>query len=101
MSTSIRTRLLLWMVGGMSLLLALFALAVYGTLVRSLVASFDAVLLSTARAVCSNVEREGDTIRVEIDEKQMPEFHRADLGFAPPLGNDIPVQQKINPLPFL
>jgi two-component system sensor histidine kinase QseC len=77
MILSIRTRLLLWMLGGMTVLLTVSALAVYGAMRRSLKNGFDAVLLSTARAVADSVEPGHGRIKVEIDEHDLPEFTRS------------------------
>ena len=78
MRGSIRTRLLLWMVGGMAILLGLFAAVLYVAISQALVASFDAVLESTARAISVSVERTDGGLRTDIDETEMPEFRRAD-----------------------
>jgi len=76
MGISIKARLLMWMFGGMALLLAVFALVVYGIMARSLMNSFDEVLVSSARVIMGSIERGKDTIRVDIDEIEMPQFHR-------------------------
>lgn len=77
MTPSIRLRLLLWTMGGMAALLALFAAVVYGVMYRSLLDGFDALLESTARTLCSAVEQGKDAIKVELDEQELPEFRRA------------------------
>jgi two-component system sensor histidine kinase QseC len=77
MTPSIRARLLLWMIGAMAVLLAVFAMMVYGVMYRSLMNGFDAVLASTARTICGSVEQGKEMVKVEIDEREMPEFHRA------------------------
>jgi signal transduction histidine kinase len=77
MMMSIRTRLLLWMTGGMALLLIVFAGVVYEVLSRSLRDGFDEVLLSSARSISASVERNDSGIRFEMDERQAPEFYRA------------------------
>jgi signal transduction histidine kinase len=66
------------MVGGMAILLGLFAVAIYGAISRALVASFDTVLVSTARTISGSVERTDAGLRADIDETEMPEFRRAD-----------------------
>lgn len=78
MMRSIRARLVLWIVCGMAILLAVFAVVVYEVMRRSLTDGFDAVLTSTARTVCGFVEQNGKEIKVEIDERQVPEFIRSE-----------------------
>ena len=77
MTLSIKARLLLGMLGGMAVLLAVFAVVVYGVLVRSLVEGFDAVLVSTARTIESSIEQKADRIEAEIGEGELPEFQPA------------------------
>ena len=77
MTPSIRTRLLLWLVGGMAVLLALFAFVLYEVISRSLVASFDDVLASTARVISASVEQTDQQLRADIDETEIPGFRRA------------------------
>jgi two-component system sensor histidine kinase QseC len=76
MMMSVRTRLLLWMTGGMALLLIVFAAVVYEVLSRSLLDGFDEVLLASARTISASVERDDTGIRFEMDERQAPEFYR-------------------------
>jgi len=78
MTPSIKMRLLLWVIGGTAGLLAVFAFVVYGVMYRSLVSGFDAVLASTARTIASSVEQNEEKIKAEIDERELPEFHRAE-----------------------
>jgi two-component system sensor histidine kinase QseC len=66
------------MVGGMATLLGLFAATLYVAISQALVASFDTVLVSTARAISVSVERTDNGLRTDIDETEMPEFRRAD-----------------------
>jgi signal transduction histidine kinase len=66
------------MVGGMAILLGLFAAVLYVAISRALVASFDEVLESTARAISVSVERTDGGLRTDIDETEMPEFRRAE-----------------------
>jgi two-component system heavy metal sensor histidine kinase CusS len=77
MTRSIRTRLLLWMIGGMAVLLGIFAVVVYEFMHRSLVGGFDEVLISTTRTICGFVEQDDQEIKVETDERELPEFYRA------------------------
>ena len=76
MMMSVRTRLLLWMTGGMALLLIVFAAVVYEALSRSLRDGFDEVLLASARTISASVERDDAGIKFEMDERQAPEFYR-------------------------
>ena len=78
MTLSIRTRLLVWVVGGMAVLLALFAVGLYAVISRALVASFDDVLASTARVISASVEQTDRELKADIDETDIPEFRRAD-----------------------
>jgi signal transduction histidine kinase len=78
MTLSIRTRLLVWVVGGMAVLLALFAFGLYAVISRALVASFDDVLASTARVISASVEQTDCELKADIDETDIPEFRRAD-----------------------
>ncbi|MBZ5497887.1 MAG: sensor histidine kinase N-terminal domain-containing protein [Acidobacteriia bacterium] len=77
MMRSIRVRLLVWTVCGMAILLAVFAVAVYEVICRSLLAGYDEVLISTARTIRGFVEQNKAEIKVEIDEHQVPEFNRS------------------------
>jgi two-component system OmpR family sensor kinase len=78
MTPSIRTRLLVRVVGGMAVLLALFAFGLYAVISRALVASFDDVLASTARVISASVEQTDRELKADIDETDIPEFRRAD-----------------------
>ena len=62
----------------MAILLGLFAAALYVAISQSLVASFDTVLVSTARTISGSIERTDAGLRADIDETEMPEFRRAD-----------------------
>ena len=66
------------MIGGMAVLLGLFAAVLYVAMSRALVASFDTVLVSTARTISGSIERTDAGLRADIDETEMPEFRRAD-----------------------
>ena len=76
MMRSIRGRLLVWVVGGMSVLLVTFSLVVYGVMQRSITASFDAVLASTARAISATVEQDEHHVKGDIDEREIPDLRR-------------------------
>jgi len=77
MNWSIRVRLLCWMSVSMALLLTVFAVVVYEVMSRSLVNGFDEVLASTVRTIHGSVEQERDGVKIEIDERELPEFYRA------------------------
>ncbi len=74
MMTSLRTRLILGIVGGMVLLLTVFSLIVYILIQRALVNQFDAALVSTARILASSIEIDANNIDLE-DVQQIPEFN--------------------------
>ncbi len=74
MTTSLRTRLILGIVGGMVLLLTVFSLTVYILIQRALVNQFDSALLSTAQVLAASVEIDANNIDLE-DVQQMPEFN--------------------------
>lgn len=76
MKTSIRTRLLVWVIGGMAILLAAFAAAAYGLLSESLRHDFDTLLASSARSISASTEQDKERIRVEIAEREFQEFFR-------------------------
>jgi len=75
---SLRSRLLTWTIGGMALLVALFAVGVYAAAHRALVGGFEESLAGTARALAASVKQDEKKIEVEFDEREMPEFRRAD-----------------------
>lgn len=75
---SLRTRLIIGVIGGMLLLLTVFSLTVYAVIRRALINQFDASLASTARMLAASVELDGNEIDLEFDVQQMPEFQRPD-----------------------
>ncbi len=75
---SLRSRLIIGVIGGMLLLLTVFSLIVYAAIRRALVNQFDASLTSTARILAASVELDGDEIELEFDAQQMHEFQRPD-----------------------
>ena len=77
MTMSIRTRLLLWVTGGMAVLLTVFAVLVHQALARSLLDGFDRTLLASARAISSAVEQSSAAVRFDLDEHEAPEFYRS------------------------
>ena len=77
MTQSIRVRLLVWVIGGMAVLQIGFATVVYEVMERSLRDGFNAVLASSARTLSSAIEQDGQQIKVDIDEREFPEFRRA------------------------
>ena len=78
MTRSIKTRLLLWMIGAMALLLSVFAFVVYEAMSRSLVNRFDEVMTSSVRTMHSFIEQDAEGIKVEMEERELPEFYRAE-----------------------
>jgi signal transduction histidine kinase len=76
MLTSIRGRLLVGVVGGMSILLVGFAAIVYGVMRRSLTTSFDEVLGATARAIAAAVEQDAHRVKGDVDEREVPGLRR-------------------------
>src|SRR5262245_4398527 len=76
MTLSNKGHLLLWMTVAISVLLAVFAGVVYEVMSRSLVGGFDAILASTVRTIHGSVEQDKDGIKIEIDERELPEFYR-------------------------
>ncbi len=71
---SLRTRLLVGIIGGMMLLLLAFSLIIYTVIRRALVNQFDASLAATARILAASVEYDDDEIELELDVQMMPEF---------------------------
>lgn len=66
MTTSLRTRLLVGTVGGMSLLLIVLSLTVYVTIRRALFQQFDAGLESTARLLAASVEQDANDVELGL-----------------------------------
>ena len=77
MTLSIRVRLLLWVLGGMAVVLILLATVIYGILSRSLVSGFDGVLEATAKTIAGSVEQTDQDVRADLEERELPEFYRA------------------------
>jgi heavy metal sensor kinase len=75
---SLRTRLIIGVIGGILLLLTVFGLIVYSVIRRALINQFDESLLSTARILAASVEQDGNQIELEFDVQQMPEFQKTD-----------------------
>jgi signal transduction histidine kinase len=78
MTPSIRSRLLFRVISGMAVLLAVLSFVVYGVMYRSLMSDFDDVMVSTARTIATSVEQSDEKIKIEVDEREMPEFRRND-----------------------
>ena len=76
MTRSLRTRLLVGIIGGMMLLLIIFSLLIYTIIRRALVGQFDASLTTTARVLAASVEQDDDEIELEFEVQEMPEFQR-------------------------
>ncbi len=75
MTCSLRTRLVIGVVGTIVLLLTVFSLILYVVIRRALVNQFDASLLSTARMLAASVEQDGSEIELEFEVRQLPEFN--------------------------
>ena len=78
MMRSLRTRLIVSIIGGMLLLLAVFSLIVYSVIRRALINQFDASLTSTAQILVASVELNDGEIDLELEVKHMQEFQRTD-----------------------
>ncbi len=76
MMPSLRTRLLMGIVGGMVLLLIVFSVIIYMVIRRALIDQFDASLAATARILAASVEQDDEKIELELDFEKMPEFQR-------------------------
>ena len=72
--TSMRTRLVVGTVLGMTLVLAFATVLLYVFIRRELVGRFDRSMLEKARLFASSVEMEGSNLEVEFDELDMAEF---------------------------
>ena len=73
---SLRTRLLMGIIGGMVLLLIVFSTIIYMVIRRALINQFDASLAATARILAASVEQDDEKIELELDFEKMPEFQR-------------------------
>jgi two-component system sensor histidine kinase QseC len=78
MTPSLKWRLVGLTIGGMALLLAVFAVVVYTAIERALRNGFDDNLAVTAWAIAASAKQEEATVEVEFDEGEMSEFRRAD-----------------------
>ena len=76
MMRSLRSRLLVGMIGGIALVLILFSLGIYKTIQIALVEEFDVSLAATAWALAASVERDNQEIEIEFDAEKLPEFGR-------------------------
>jgi two-component system heavy metal sensor histidine kinase CusS len=72
--SSLRTRLLVGILGGMVVLLAALSLIVYGVIRRALYEQFDAGLESTAQLIAAVVEQDVDEVELGLEVQEMPEF---------------------------
>jgi len=77
MRWSIRGRLLWSVIGAMAVLQIALATLVYEVMERAFRSDFDAVLAATARTLSAAVEQDGQELRADIDERDLPEFRRA------------------------
>ncbi|MCX5684538.1 MAG: ATP-binding protein [Planctomycetota bacterium] len=71
MTGSLRSRLLLLTVAGMTLVLAVFALAMNAAVDQSLTGGFDAALAATARTLAAEVDQEDGKIMATFDDAEM------------------------------
>ncbi len=78
MIRSLRSRLLVGIIGGIILLLIVFSVIIYTVIRRSLITQFDSSLASTAQMLSAAVEQDGNTIDLELDVRKMPEFQSAE-----------------------
>ena len=78
MNRSLRVRLLVGIVGGMTLLLVVFSLVIYTAIRRALINQFDTSLASMARILAASVEQNREEIELEFEVAQMPEFQEAE-----------------------
>jgi heavy metal sensor kinase len=74
MMRSLRARLLAGIIGGMTLLLTLFSLLIYGAIRSALVEQFDTSLAAVAQILAAAVEYDNDQIELELETQQMPEL---------------------------
>jgi signal transduction histidine kinase len=75
---SLRTRLIIGVIGGMLLLLSIFSLTVYAVIRRALTNQFDASLTSTARILAASAELDNGEFDLELEVQDMQEFRRAE-----------------------
>ena len=78
MTHSLRARLLVCIIGGMTLLLIVFSILIYMVIRRALVNQFDASLTSTARILAASAELDNGEIDLELEVQDMQEFRRAE-----------------------
>ncbi len=78
MTRSLRGRLLLSTAIGAILVLSAAGVILYLLMRASLLREFDASLLAKARALAALVEQDGDRVKFEFENLNMPEFERPD-----------------------
>ncbi len=78
MMSSLRTRLLSGIIGGMILLLIVFSLLIYVVIRSDLVNQFDTALASVAQILAAAVETDPNGTDIEIGVRQMQEFTNPD-----------------------
>lgn len=71
---SLKSRLMLGMIVGMTLLLICFDVVIYHSISRAMLHQFDAGLESAARIMCASIEIDNNEIDFEIDTELIPEF---------------------------
>jgi two-component system heavy metal sensor histidine kinase CusS len=74
---SLRTRLLVGIIGAMVFLLTVFSLLLYVVIARALVSQFDTSLASIAEILAGSIERDEGQIEVDLEAQRMPEFQNA------------------------
>jgi signal transduction histidine kinase len=76
MMRSLRARLLLWTLSAVTVLLAGSGIFVYQAIRSALSNNFDELLVTSARTICGFVEQTPEDLKVEVDDRQVPEFQR-------------------------
>jgi len=71
---SLRSRLVVGIIGGIILLLTVFSIVIYAVIRRVLVNQFDASLTATSWILAASVEYDVNEIELELDPQMMPEF---------------------------
>lgn len=78
---SLRNRLLVGIIGGMTILLIVFSLVIYTVTHRTLVNQLDLSLAATARMLAASVEVDDGKVELELDIQKMPDFHSSQHRF--------------------
>lgn len=75
---SLRNRLLVGIIGGMTILLIVFSLVIYTVTARTLVKQVDVSLAATARMLAASVEIDDGEVELELDVQKIPEFQSSE-----------------------